>query len=184
MDKLAQRWIMYSLNIKNESIYLKDVEINQLPEILKWYNKVDVFSFATGIDTPIVLRDLKLRYTEAAICSREFFCCIYKAGRSQMIGILKGTFQKEKDGSIWINSIIIDPKYQNMGYGGMVLDLILNHFKSNKGIKHAYLAVVEDNKQGRAFWTKHNFKEIKTIKNHLKLQDRYWDVIIMHRKVD
>jgi len=64
---------MYSLNIKNDSIYLKDVEIEQLPEILKWYNNVDDFSFATGVDRPIVLKDLKLRYTEAAICSREFF---------------------------------------------------------------------------------------------------------------
>jgi len=101
-----------------------------------------------------------------------------------MIGILKGSFQKENNGSIWINSIIIDPVYQNMGYGGMVLNLVLNHFRDKKGIRNAYLAVVEDNAKGRAFWEKHGFREIKTMEKHLKLKGRYRNVIIMHRMVD
>ncbi|GAE86889.1 hypothetical protein [Acetivibrio straminisolvens] len=44
---------MYPLNIDGEELYLRDLKINDLPHLLKWYNNINDFAFATGVYQPI-----------------------------------------------------------------------------------------------------------------------------------
>ena len=48
---------MLSLNIQGDSVYFRDIKLEHLPQILNWYNKIDDFKFATGIDQPMTIRD-------------------------------------------------------------------------------------------------------------------------------
>ena len=174
---------MFSLNVRDDVVCFEDIKLEHLPLILKWYNKVDDFKFATGIDHPIPLEKLTQKYAEVAICSNEFFVGIYTVKERIMIGILKGRLENKGKHNVWISSIVIDPEYQNRGYGSASINLLLSSLKSGSMVKSAYLAVIEENTQGRAFWTKHNFVEARRIENHLKLQDKQQNVIIMYRDI-
>lgn len=174
---------MLALNIQNSIVCFRNIVLHDLPKILEWYNKVDDFKFATGIDKPISLSVLRQKYAEVVISSREFFVGIYELREGKLIGLLKGRLQNRNDSTVWISSIVIDPLYQHCGYGSSSIELLLGHFKSNNNVKKAYLAVIEDNFQGRAFWFKHKFCELRKIENHLKLNDKQQNVIIMQKSL-
>jgi ribosomal protein S18 acetylase RimI-like enzyme len=173
---------MFPLNMSCDFIYFKDIKLEHLPYILKWYNKVDDFKFATGIDTPITLEVLTQKYAEVAICGDEFFTGIYNK-EEKMIGILKGRLKYKNRDAVWISSIVIDTEYQHRGYGRVVINLLLNYLKEKNKVRGVYLAVVEENLQGRTFWLKQSFKELRRIENHLKLQDKQRNVIIMYKQI-
>ncbi|MGI6778088.1 MAG: GNAT family N-acetyltransferase [Acetivibrionales bacterium] len=176
---------MYSLRIGNDTVCLKDITIEQLPVILEWYNRTESFRFATGIEKPINLEFLIQKYTETAICSREFFAGVYVVAEDKMIGVLKGRLHDEKKGTLWLNSIAIAPEYQNMGYGSKAVELLLGHFRQEANVKKVYIAVAEKNTQGRLFWIKQDFKELKRIENYIRLaNNNYWNGIIMYRNLD
>ena len=174
---------MFTLNVQNDVVFLRDIKSDNLPYILKWYNKVDDFKFATGIDVPISLETLTRKYAEVAICSNEFFVGVYTRKDNKMVGILKGMLKYKNRDAMWISSIAVDINHQKMGYGRAAVELLLKHLSVGNGIRSAYLAVVEENTQGRAFWNKLNFRELRRIENHLKLQDKQRNVIIMYRQL-
>ena len=175
--------IMFSLKINNGMIGFKDIKVEHLPEILKWYNKIDDYKFATGIDTPISIETLRRKYAEVAICSSEFFAGIYICRDNKMIGIIKGSLKYKDNDAVWISSIAIDKDLQNMGYGTLAVSMLLYYLKESCKLNSAYLAVIEDNLQGKGFWDKNNFKEVRKIESHFKLQDRKQNVIIMCRNI-
>lgn len=173
---------MVSLNIQNDVVYFRDVKFNDLPKVLGWYNKVDDFKFATGIDFPIELETLEQKYSKVVISKNDFFVGIYNADE-EMIGILKGSIKHEKENVMWVSSIVIDPSFQNRGYGSQSVELLFSHLKGSNNINEVFLAVIEDNILGKAFWQKHNFTELRKIQNHVKLQHKPQNVIIMHKKL-
>lgn len=173
---------MLSLNLKNDHVFFHDIRLEHLPFVLKWYNKVDDFKYATGIDSPITLEILTRKYAEVAICSSEFFTGIYNTGQHRMIGILKGRLQADDKASVWISSIAIDPEFQGMGYGSASINLLLGHMR-DRNMRNAYLAVVEENRQGILFWNKNGFRPMRIMDNHLLLQDKPRNVVIMHKKL-
>lgn len=174
---------MLSLNLQGESLYFRDIKMEHLPQILHWYNKVDDFQFATGIDKPMTLEMLTVKYAEVSICSNEFFVGIYCTEENKMIGILKGRLEHESQRTVWISSIVVDAQYQYEGYGSKAITLLLEYLKAHNKIQQAYLAVIEKNKQGRGFWKKNDFAEVRRMNNHIRLQNQHQNVIIMHKKL-
>jgi RimJ/RimL family protein N-acetyltransferase len=174
---------MFNLNIHNDYLFFRDIKVDQLSQILDWYNKVEDFKFATGIDTPITLDILMRKYAEVAICKDEFFVGIYIIEQPRMIGILKGRLKYKSKDTVWISSIVIEPASQNKGFGSMAIHLLLEHLKMKHHVKSVYLAVIEENIPGRSFWFKNNFLALRKIENHLKLQERHQNVIIMHKEI-
>lgn len=174
---------MHSLNIQNNVVYFRDIKLKDLAKVLIWYNKVDEFKFATGIDFPITLEILKQKYAEVVISQNEFFVGIYSCKKEEMIGILKGNLKFETGNIMWISSIVIDPAFQNMGYGTETVNLLINYVKLKSKVNEVYLAVIEDNIQGRTFWQKQDFKILRKINNHIKLNDKPQNVIIMYKNI-
>jgi RimJ/RimL family protein N-acetyltransferase len=172
---------MFSLNIQGDSVYFRDIKPEHLPQILNWYNKIEDFKFATGIDQPMTIEMLTQKYAEISICTNEFFVGIYSYVENKMIGILKGRLEYENKNTVWISSIVIDLVYQNKGYGSLSIRILIEHLKLYSKIKEAYLAVIEVNEQGRRFWSKNCFNEVRRIHNHIRLQNKQQNVIIMHR---
>ncbi len=175
--------VMFPLNFNNDRIYFKDIKIEHLPQILKWYNKTEEFKYATGIDTEITIDDLTRKYAETAICSKEFFAGIYNSEDNMMIGIIKGNVKYEDSDAVWISSIVIDTSFQDCGYGTSAVNLLLNYLGTKHGTKTAYLAVVEENLQGRTFWKRLGFTEMRVMQGRYKLNDRRQNVIIMTRQL-
>ena len=50
---------MYSLNIKGTILYLRDLGVNDLEHVLKWFNDIDDFKYATGIFEPVTIKEVK-----------------------------------------------------------------------------------------------------------------------------
>ena len=86
---------MYQLNAEKEEICFKDIQRENLPEILRWYNDTPEFEFATGVDAPISLDKLSESFEKVASSGNDFFAGIYIAENAEMIGFLKGML-KEK----------------------------------------------------------------------------------------
>ncbi|MFZ5986278.1 MAG: GNAT family N-acetyltransferase [Bacillota bacterium] len=174
---------MYPLNINSKVIYFRDLKISHLPKILKWYNNIDEFRFATGIDKPISFSEMTKKYFESLLCTTEFFVGIYKNFSTEMIGILKGQFILTPQKAVWISSIMIDPDYQGRGLGREAINLLIQHLRTNSEVKELYLAVAENNIKGKLFWKRQDFKELKRIDNCLHLQNQPQNIIVMYRSI-
>ena len=172
---------MLKLNIQNSEIYFKDIHFEQLPTILEWYNRVDEFKYATGIDKPITLEDLIRRYAEVSISSSEFFSAIYLRSQGRMIGILKGRIRFKNKLAVWISSIVIEPLFQNKGYGIKSIELLLGYLKANLNVHGAFLSVISENKKGRNFWDKLGFNEVRKMNNYSHLEGKSQDVFILYK---
>ncbi len=175
--------IMYTLNIQNDVVYFKDIRVDHLPKILNWYNEVDDFKYATGIDSPFTLQMLNQKYAEVAISKNEFFVGIYAKENTKMIGLLKGRLKFRNKDAVWISSLVVDPMFQNHSFGTESINLLLEYLKINNKIKYAYLSVVEENTRGKNFWIKLDFKELKRIENYFRLHEKQQDVIIMYKRI-
>lgn len=174
---------MHALNIQNEDVYFRDIKPGHLPEILKWYNKVEDFRYATGIDEPINLDTILAKYAEVAICSNEFFVGIYSKLDGKMIGILKGSIRYRRKDTAWISSIAIDTQYQGKGYGTTSLRLLSEYLSTCCGIKSILLAVIEENLQGKNFWESQNFREVRRVEKWIKWKDRKQNILVMLKEL-
>jgi len=174
---------MYPLNIDGEELYLRDLKINDLPNLLKWYNNIDDFSLATGVYKPITLKEILERYFKCQSTSKDFFAGIYIRKSGEMIGVLKGWLDCEKDLSAWINSIIIDPGFQRKGYGSKTVNLFIRHVKECCNVKRVYLSVAEENFKGMSFWKQQSFREVKKISKDRDSVSKCKSIVIMCREI-
>lgn len=174
---------MYSLNIASEKVFFKDIKPADLPLILNWYNNIEYFMYATGVSSPITLEILTRKYAEVAICSSEFFVGIFQKTGGRMVGILKGSLQYKNRDAVWISSIVIETTQQKKGYGTAAIELLLAHLKGTGKVREAYLAVIEDNVQGRNFWLKQSFRVLRRMESPFVLQDKKRSAVIMHRRL-
>lgn len=175
---------MFSLNFTvNDKLYFKDIKIADLSRILSWYNGIEDSKYATGICTPMSLEALTQKYAEVAICGSEFFSGIYLKSDDTMIGILKGSIRYRSRDAVWISSIVIDPCFRKRGYGTMAVEMLLNCLEKCIGIKSAYIAVFEDNMEGRNFWFRQNFQVLRRSKSQLAFQGETHNILIMYRRL-
>lgn len=174
---------MYRLNAYNNIIAVRDIMACDLPHILKWYNMVDEFRYATGLDRPITLEGLADRYKKILASPDEFFAGIYLSAGSELIGMIKGKLKEPGKDAVWISSIAVDTAYRKRGFGKAAINLLLGSLRSEINVSNAYLAVAEENLPGIAFWKSVNFREINRINNHTSLSGEKRNVIIMYRKI-
>jgi len=169
---------MVSLKVGNERVSFKNIIKDDLPEVLHWYNKLDEYMFATGIDRYLTLDEMNEKYNETAVSSYDFFVWIINE-HNQKIGILKGSMKYQEKDSLWINSILIDSEYRRRGYGRIVIELITEYTREKFGIAKAFVSVVEDNKEAISFWHNLEFRPIKKLEKHLIIGGISRNIIIM-----
>lgn len=173
---------MYTVNSGNKTVFLRDISREQLVSVLKWYNDIENYMYATGMDKPITVQEFYGQYKLSTDCADEFFAGIFPAFWTElMIGAVKGKICPE--GTAWINSIVIDRGFQNMGYGKAAIELLSSSLHVASGIKSLYISVVEKNQKGRSFWSRLGFQEIRKLEKHLQLKGRYHNVLIMNKEL-
>ncbi len=127
----------------------KDMEILE-----KWYGMHDCFGYATGFKN---FSDIISKFKEPIDPSMLCFM-IYNKKNKAPIGFIYGYIKDtSKNAVLWISIFIIDPAYQNMGYGTHALNRLLNFAQREYGIAACIVAVSYNNKQGLSFWEKVGF---------------------------
>lgn len=171
---------MISLFTRDNKLSIERFEQGQLPKLLEWYNMSEEYTYATGIHLPVTLDELDKKFFGALHNEEEVLFGIHLILENTLIGMLKCRITGN---ILWINILIIDKDYQNMGYGTAVISLLLNHLKKSNGVKEAFLSVAAGNGKGRAFWLKNGFKEMQQEENKITFNGKEQVVIIMKRVI-
>lgn len=176
---------MLTINLKMENLCFKDVTKESLEDLLKLYNQNEINIYATGIDRPMSLEDIKQKYMEVLVNSHEFFACIFscdpQSNKKKMVGVIKGRIDYDNNEEAWISSILIDNSFQNNGIGTKVVKSIIKMLKDTYDIKAVSIGILSGNGIGRGFWSKMGFNYIRTIEQYIKLNNKNEDFIIMKK---
>lgn len=171
---------MFSINIQNNIVSLKDIEEIQLESILNWYNMSEDFRFATGMESPVSLEILANKYKQTADSEYEFFLGIHSLYEGKLVGILTG---KLTGNILWINIMAVGLEFQGKGYGSISLDLLLKQIIKGNDVREAYLAVVDKNVKGRGFWLRNGFSDIRQVDGKVIINGEKYNVIIMKKRL-
>ncbi|OGO76972.1 MAG: hypothetical protein A2Y23_03515 [Clostridiales bacterium GWB2_37_7] len=176
---------MLTINLNNENLFFKDVNKDDLQEVLKLYNQNETNIYATGIGRPMSYEDINQKYLEVLVNSHEFFAGIFICNsdgvESKMIGVIKGRIDYDNNEEAWISSILIDSSYQKNGIGTKAVSAILKMLKNTYDIKAVMIGTLSGNSIGREFWNKIGFSYIRTIEQYFKLNNKTEDFIIMKK---
>lgn len=172
---------MIQLEISNGDISIKNLKIEQLQKVLDWYNSIEDFRFATGIEEDIAIDFVKQKFIEAAISKDEFFAGIFQG--NILIGVIKGNIRHWGNGILWINSLIIEKNSRLRGFGTKALELVVDDFKKNRQLKYVYISVLEENVSGLKFWEKNGFLRVSKLSELIKLNLKIGEAVIMNKEI-
>ena len=66
----------------------------------------------------------------------------------------------------YIQDLVVNPDYQNCGYGGVILAHCVAHMRANKGIVSVCLRVAKSNWRARRFYERNHFEELASFAEH------------------
>ena len=171
---------MFSINVQNNIVALKDIRQEQLGSILNWYNMTEDFRFATGMEGPVCLETLEYKFLQTASSDIEFFLGIHSLFEDKLVGIITG---KIAGSIVWINIMAVGREFQGKGYGSISVELLLKHMTTAKSVRDAYLAVADKNVKGRGFWLRNGFNDAKQVCDKVTLNRKKYNVIIMQKRL-
>lgn len=176
---------MLTINLKNNELSFRDITKENLEEVLKLYNQNEINIYATGIDRPMSISDIKQKYLEVLVNSHEFFVGIFfkleGCETERMIGVIKGRIEYDNNEEAWISSILIDNSCQRNGMGTKTVESIMSMLKNTYDIKSILIGILSSNTIGLQFWEKLGFSYVRTIDQYIKLNKRTEDFIIMKK---
>lgn len=175
---------MIDIEINDDIICFENIKKDDYSMVLEWYNDIDEYKFATGIDVPIKIEKLHKKFREVLISELEFFVGIYMKDSKKCIGVVRGGVNTKFQDSLWINSIIIDKAYQRKGYGSRTIKLIIEFFEVHYNILNAYISVVDKNIKAKCFWENMNFIMFREMNNHLIIDNEKQNVLILKKQLN
>jgi ribosomal protein S18 acetylase RimI-like enzyme len=135
-------------------VNLRKIAPEDLSIIERWYGMADCLSFATGNKSFAETNQMFVnpnRYNKLVLMIETLI-------DKQTIGFIYGeTKNIQARLVLWINIFIIDPAYQNQGFGTYAINKLLNLIRTRYGSLTCYVAVSEENIQGLSFWQKAGF---------------------------
>lgn len=66
----------------------------------------------------------------------------------------------------YIQDLVVNPDYQNCGYGGVILAHCVAHMRANKGIDSVCLRVAKSNWRAKRFYERNHFEELASFAEH------------------
>ncbi|WP_235075207.1 GNAT family N-acetyltransferase [Paenibacillus alvei] len=66
----------------------------------------------------------------------------------------------------YIQDLVVNPDYQNCGYGGVILVHCVAHMRVNKGIDNVCLRVAKSNRRAKRFYERNHFEELASFAEH------------------
>jgi GNAT superfamily N-acetyltransferase len=144
------------VNITNGDIAIRNVEKEDLNEVLRCVNQSNESFVVMGRASLFSIEEIYQRYLETLINSMEFFCCIEYKGIA--IGILKGRLESKNPNELCIMSLILLEEYRGLGLGSKILKSVEEYFSNNFCVCKFYALIMENNKRARQFWINNKYK--------------------------
>jgi GNAT superfamily N-acetyltransferase len=144
------------VNIINGDIAIRNIEKENLADVLRCVNQSDESVVAMGRASLFTIEEIHQRYIETLINSMEFFCCIEYKGIT--IGILKGRLESKNPNELCLTSLILLEEYRGLGLGSKILKSVEEYFSKNFCVDKFYALIMENNKRARQFWINNNYK--------------------------
>jgi len=79
--------------------------------------------------------------------------------------------------------VYVKQEYRGTGVGNLLLQEALNRIKRNKAIIKVKLAVNSEQTAAKTLYEKHGFKVVGTSKKELKIENKYYDLLMMEKFV-
>lgn len=169
---------MIPINICNNDIIIKNIEANELKQVLECVNESADNYKALGRDKPMTCDEIEQRYLESLMNSLEFFCGIYL--NNKIIGIIKGRIENKNDRELWLLSYLFLEKYRKMGNGTKVLKIFEEYFLDNYSINKFCILIMENNENAQSFWAKNGYLLTRVTK--LAEKNNFSEMVILEKK--
>ncbi len=158
---------MLSCCLSTARLIIRDMHENDFQYVLQMYNTPALYSFATGINHPFSIEELRRKYIESRNCDLSFFCTAWQQQDcGQFIGCIRGFLYKEEQDQknhLWLSMLMVHEKYLRQHYGKEITEALLKYVKSYFNISEVYISVVIENKTAQKFWTSMGFSLCRTI---------------------
>lgn len=120
----------------------------------KWYSMTDCFGYATGFKN---FAEIKQRLLEPS--RGEILISMIELGASgKTIGFVYGEVKTADSKKVlWIYTLIVEPAFQNKGYGTRAVNTLLHWARAKYGSITCVVTVSEKNPRGLSFWRKTGF---------------------------
>ncbi|MGI6122782.1 MAG: GNAT family N-acetyltransferase [Acetivibrionales bacterium] len=139
---------------EGQNIVFKELEKKDMEILERWYGMSDCFGYATGFKN---FSDIRKKLKQPIIPSSLSFM-IYNGLIEKPIGFIYG-YIKNLDMTVvlWINIFIIDPAFQNRGFGTNAINKLLDMVHEEYGAITCIVSVSQRNEKGLSFWRKVGF---------------------------
>lgn len=123
-------------------------------------------------DYDIYYKDIKLEedFITSFNNKRDYLLCVYLDG--QIIGNSALRFNYHEKDKHRVNiGIAIQEKYQGLGIGSILFDIMIELAKNSEGVEQIELDVINANEKAKRLYLKKGFKKTGDIPHQLKLKD-------------
>ncbi|NLM43104.1 MAG: GNAT family N-acetyltransferase [Clostridiales bacterium] len=175
---------MLGMNMEIEGFTFRDIKKNELDKVLQIYNNDSAETqFAIGSSRNMSIKELEEKYLEVLISSHEFFVGIFSKTSNELIGVIKGRIDYDKNDEVWITSFIIKEEYRNKGIGNKTINAFISYMHKTYDVKSFSAGVISKNIKGINFWSKAGFKHIRTIERYIDINNNFEDFIILKKEI-
>lgn len=130
----------------------------------RWYGMPDCFGYATGFKNFSEI----IQILKEPVVSAPLSFMIYSRDIEEPIGFIYGYIKNtDKNDVLWISILLIEPAYQNRGFGSRAVNKLLKFARSEYGAVICIVAVSYKNEQGLSFWGKAGFLHDKKLEKSM-----------------
>lgn len=170
------------MEIRQEDLVLKDITNDDFKYVISLYINCSKYDYAFGINKEKSIKEI-YRDLNGSNYDKESINMIIEY-RNIKVGIIRFYISEINSNQLWINYIIIEEKFQNMGIGKRVVKLFECYFHKKYSVNIALISVVKDNKNGIIFWLKNDYKIVSILKEHVKINNSLSDIILMKKELN
>lgn len=169
------------VEIRREEIALRDISSEDFKYVISLYMNSSKYDYAFGINKSISIKEIYNDLNNIG-CSKESINMVIQYADTK-VGIIRFYINADNSNQLWINYIIIEEKYQNMGIGKKVISILEEYFHRKHAVNAILISVVKDNKKGVSFWLNNGYKIMAILKEHVKVNNSVSDIILMKKEV-
>ena len=159
-----------------KDIYLRPLEVDDLPSRVKWFNDPDINRFLVS-DYPVSLAKTKTWFSSACTDSTKLNLSICLSSTNELIGMtgLLQIDQKNSKAQFYIT--IGEKQFWGRRLADQVIPLVLDYGFSYLRLNKIYLWTLKVNSRARNVYERNGFVEECCLKQHLHCRGQFNDII-------
>ena len=167
---------MLDLALMKDGIAISSINKEDAFSISQWIEREKNYLKESSSINSIEFDEFMKRFIEYYITDNEIFLKLQK--EDEIIGVLKGRVEG-KELIFWF--FMLGYEYRGRGLGKEIINIIIEHFCNDKGIKSFSAAVSSGNEQALRFWKNNDFEAVRITKNFFEDVKDDKDLIIFKK---